>query len=71
MRIDLESISPALQAELRDILSEHQLTQEQFAKRYRLSHSWVSKFLTGVMENPTINSLIVLRNAIQKEKSKG
>lgn len=57
-----------LQKDLRDVLHERRLSQFEFAERHGLSYSWINKFLNGAADNPRLNSLTELQDAIEKER---
>jgi transcriptional regulator with XRE-family HTH domain len=56
--------------DLRWVLETHGLSQVKFAKIHGLSYSWINKFLNDVADNPRLNTLIDLQNAIAKQQAK-
>lgn len=57
-----------VQKELREVLQARGLSQVEFAQIHGLSYSWINKFLSGVADNPRLNSLNDLQAAIEKER---
>ena len=54
--------------ELSDTLRQTGLSQYDFAVKHNLSYSWINKFLNEVADNPRLNSLTALEEAIQAER---
>jgi transcriptional regulator with XRE-family HTH domain len=49
-------------------LEDRRLSQQEFADKHALSHSWLNKFLRGKTENPRVKSVSKLEKAIEAEK---
>jgi transcriptional regulator with XRE-family HTH domain len=58
-----------VQNDLRQVLKERGLSQLEFAQAHGLSYSWINKFLSGVADNPRLNTLTDLQTAIEKERA--
>lgn len=58
-----------IKQDLEQVLKRRGLSQVEFAELHGLSYSWINKFLNGHADNPTINSLVDLQAAIEKERS--
>jgi transcriptional regulator with XRE-family HTH domain len=54
--------------DLTDTLRATGLSQYEFAVKHGLSYSWVNKFLNEVADNPRLNSLTALEEAIEIER---
>jgi transcriptional regulator with XRE-family HTH domain len=48
-------------------LARRGISQYKFAKKYRLSHSWLNKFLRAKDPNPRTKSVTKLQSAIDAE----
>jgi transcriptional regulator with XRE-family HTH domain len=62
--MDLHSVRNSLKA----TLETRRMTQEAFARKYDLSSSWLNKFIRGKVENPQLNSLERLQDALATEQ---
>lgn len=62
--MNLQSIKQDLEA----VLKQGELSQIEFADKYGLSYSWINKFLNDVADNPRLNTLNDLQEAIEKER---
>jgi hypothetical protein len=54
--------------DLTDTLRQTGQSQYDFAVKHNLSYSWINKFLNEVADNPRMNSITALEEAIQAER---
>lgn len=66
--MSLQTIVDRVRADCLKVLSRRGLTQQEFADRYDISHSWLNKFLKAKETDWRIGSVEHLRVAVQHEK---
>lgn len=66
--MSLHTIVDRVRSDCLKVLSQRGLTQQEFADRHDLSHSWLNKFLKAKETDYRVGSVESLRVAVQQEK---
>lgn len=66
--MSLQTMVERVRSDCLKVLSARHLTQQAFADRHDISHSWLNKFLKAKETDYRVGSVEHLRVAVQKEK---